>query len=137
MRLLSLRSRRGSYIAEAAVVLPVIILTVITVVLIIMFFYDESVNQSKMHIALRCETGQVTKKTTSYINESGITDSGTVWDGNLTIDRNGIFRKVSGDKSIYIIARGILKSRAANTISDSAYVIDAVRFVRVHGSIWR
>ena len=137
MNSLSVRSRRGSYIAEAAVVLPIIILTVITVILIIMFFYDESVNQSQTHIALRCEAGQITEKTSSYINEEGITDSGTIWDGNISVDRKGIFSRVSGSKRISLIARGVLRVRETNELSDSAHVIDAVKFVRVHGSIWR
>ena len=46
-------NRQGSHMAEAAVVLPIVILAVITLVLIIMFFYQQSIQQSRMHMVLR------------------------------------------------------------------------------------
>ena len=43
--MISIRSRRGSYIMEAAVVMPFIIVSVITAVLAVMFFYSQMTEQ--------------------------------------------------------------------------------------------
>ena len=54
-------NKRGSYIMEASLVLPVLIFAVITVVLIIMFFYSQMTQRSQMHIARRQEAGRQTE----------------------------------------------------------------------------
>lgn len=46
-------NRRGSAIAEAAIVLPVTIMVTVTVLLIIVFFSNLSMEQSRMHMAIR------------------------------------------------------------------------------------
>ena len=61
MVLIKKRSKRGSYIMEASLVLPILIFAVITVVLIIMFFYSQMTERSQMHIALRQEAGLQTE----------------------------------------------------------------------------
>ena len=128
-------NRRGSYIAEAAVVLPVIIFAVITVVLIVMLFYEQSVNQSRMHMALRCEAGQITGKTVTYNEELQPLDAATVWDGNIASERKGLFRQVAGDKEIQMIAKGILSERFALRLSDTAHAADGVNYIRLKGAI--
>ena len=55
-------SKKGSYILEAAIVLPVIMLTVITSVLIIMFFYTQMTEQCRLHEELRKEAETATGK---------------------------------------------------------------------------
>ena len=50
------KNRRGSYIAEAAIVLPFIILSVITCMLIAMQFYDSVSQQCEKHRTERVET---------------------------------------------------------------------------------
>ena len=68
-------NKRGSYIMEASLVLPVLIFAVITVVLIIMFFYSQMTQRSQMHIALRQEAGRQTETMTSeHVLE---------WDGEM------------------------------------------------------
>ena len=48
-------NKRGSYIMEASLVLPVLIFAVITVVLIIMFFYSQMTQLSAENgVSLRC-----------------------------------------------------------------------------------
>ena len=42
-------SRRGTYLIEAAVVLPIVILSIITVILIVMYCYECSAERSMMH----------------------------------------------------------------------------------------
>ena len=56
-------NKKGSYVIEAAVVLPVIMLSVITAILIIMFFYTQMTEQCRLHEFLRAESGKVTEKT--------------------------------------------------------------------------
>lgn len=51
-------NKRGSYIMEASLVLPVLIFAVITVVLIIMFFYSQMTQRSQMHIAPASGSGK-------------------------------------------------------------------------------
>ena len=69
MRVKISNNKRGSYIVEAAIVLPMVILSVITVVLIVMFFYSQVTEQSRMHITLRGEAGAATGRT-SYTEEA-------------------------------------------------------------------
>ena len=56
-------NKKGSYVIEAAVVLPVIMLSVITAILIIMFFYTQMTEQCRLHEVLRAEAGRMTDKT--------------------------------------------------------------------------
>ncbi len=114
-------NRRGSYIAEAAVVLPIIVLVTITVVLIVLFFYEESVMQSRMHMALRAEAGAV----------SGRTLCSEVGDSQASITVSGVLpKKVSGSQHLHMRNAGILTRRGIFRIDGRVYVADGVFFVR-------
>ena len=127
----SLGCRRGSYIAEAAVVLPFVILAILTTVLIIMYFYDSSVSESRMHMALRCEAGQVSGKSTAYSEEDSLLSSEDLWDGQLT--SSGVFpaARVRGSKSISMLSAGLLARLGRRQLSDQMRVADPARALRL------
>ena len=123
--------RRGSYIAEAAVVLPFVILAILTTVLIILYFYDSSVSESRMHMALRCEAGQVSGKATAYSEEDSRLSSEDLWDGQLT--SSGVFpaARVRGSKSISMLSAGLLARLGGRQLSDQMRVADPARALRL------
>ncbi|MCF0144663.1 MAG: hypothetical protein HUJ79_06180 [Firmicutes bacterium] len=102
-----------------------------------MFFYETSVSQSHMHMALRCEAGQITGKTTTYDEDNSVADAGSLWDGTITTGRKGVFKNVEGSKDISMIARGVLYNRRTQNISDSAHAPDGVKYVRLKNSMTR
>ena len=91
MVLIKKRSKRGSYIMEASLVLPILIFAVITVVLIIMFFYSQMTERSQMHIALRQEAGLQTE---TMRNEDSLD-----WDGEIyTNEKRGCRSRCDREK---------------------------------------
>lgn len=131
----SAERRRGSYIAEAAVVLPFVILAILTTVLIILYFYDSSVSESRMHMALRCEAGQVSGKSTAYSEEDSRLSSEDLWDGQLT--SSGVFpaARVRGSKSISMVSAGLLTRLGRRQLSDQLRVTDPARSLRLRQMI--
>lgn len=123
-------SKKGSYIIEAAVVLPVIMLAVITSVLIIMFFYMQMAEQCKLHNVLRAEAGRVTEKT---IYTSGA--SNDMSDAAMHIDKNIIGGKVTGRKYLVMDHKGILDKKGTFTLEGHCYVVDGTSYVRVSSII--
>ena len=110
--------------AEAAVVLPIIILAVITVILIVMFFYEASVSQSQMHMYLRSEAGNISQRMQSSTEE---------WDGYCNVGRDGPFRNIEARKEISMFHRGLLKGKGSGTVYGSWHVADGVAFKRAKG----
>lgn len=115
-------NRRGSYIAEAALVLPVIVLVTITVILIVLFFYEESVMQSRLHMALRAEAGAVAERTVCGAN---CRETGGDSQASITVS-GGLNKKVSGVQHLRMKNAGILTRRDTFQISGDAYVTDGV-----------
>lgn len=119
-----LKSRSGSYIAEAALVLPVIILAVITVILVLMFFYEQSFDQSMMHIYLRSEAGAVTER---------LTCSSSDWNGTCTTEKKGVFKNIEGQNMLTMLHRGLLNRNGHAYNNGSWHAADGVAFRRAQG----
>lgn len=116
-------NRRGSYMAEAAIVLPIIVLATITVVLIVLFFYEESVMQSRLHMILRAEAGAVSGKT--------LCSTACDEDPRATISVSGVLtKKVSGNQYLHMRNAGILRKKGSFKIDGEVYVADGVAFLR-------
>ena len=128
-------SRRGSYIAEAAVVLPFVILTVITVVLIIMFFYDSSVSQSRMHMALRCEAGLVTEKCTAYAEDGTVFSPEDIWDGRVTSSGVSAAKRVTGSAEVYMVSHGLLSRIGRREITGDLRALDPAGIKRLRQTV--
>ena len=124
------RSRRGSYIAEAAVVLPFVILAVITTVMIIMFFYESSVSESRMHMALRCEAGLVTEKLTAYSDGTALSPE-EIWDGNIATSGVAGAKRVSGSAEVSMVSRGLLSGIGRRQLSSDMRALDPAGLLRV------
>lgn len=107
--------------AEAAVVLPIVILAVITLVLIIMFFYQQSVQQSRMHMALRAEAGSITGKMACET---------TRWDGQIDKTREGIYPVVRGSLELSMGSRGLLKAPGRTEITGTWRITNGPKHVR-------
>ena len=116
-----MKSKRGTYLIEAAVVLPIVILTVITVVLIVMYFYDCSVQQSNLHRALRYEASSVSGKTVYYFDAHEHSDAGIYF----THER----KHLSASTHVTMIHRGILRRRGQKEIKGSIHLYDAAKYV--------
>lgn len=116
------KSKRGSYIMEASLVLPILIFAVITVVLIIMFFYSQMTERSRMHVVLRQEAGQVT----------GTLQSGQPldWDGEIYTKKGPAGVTVTGKRYLLMEHRGILKKKGAFAVRGSCSGVDAAQYVR-------
>ena len=117
-----MRSRRGTYLMEAALVLPVILLTVITVVLIVMFFYESSSSQSELHQALRYESGTSSGKM-FYPPESEAQNFAA--DSYFEHSR----RSIAASRDIAMIHRGLLYRRGSKTLRGSIRVSDGTTYV--------
>ncbi|MDO4544892.1 MAG: hypothetical protein Q4C25_01930 [Bacillota bacterium] len=115
-------SKRGSYILEASLVLPIIILVTITVVLIIMFFYSQMTEQSRMHRALRQEAGLLTEKTTYFQTVD--------FEGSLSSSKSLTGGKVTGEKELSMVHRGILSALGRCQLKGSCYATDGPKYVR-------
>ena len=128
-------SRRGSYIAEAAVVLPFVILAVITVVLIIMFFYASSLSQCRMHMALRCEAGLISEKCTSYAGDGTALSPDAIWDGHITSSGLAAAKRVTGSADVSMVSRGLLSHVGRRHITGGLRVLDPVGLLRIRQAV--
>lgn len=121
MRVKISNNKRGSYIVEAAIVLPMVILSVITVVLIVMFFYSQVTEQSRMHIALRGEAGAATGRT-SYTKGD--------FAGEIYVDEGLVECRAYGKKYLMMEERGLLSEKKAFIVEGSWTAIDGPGYVR-------
>ena len=126
LRIIDVKGKRGSYIMEAAIVLPVIILTVITAVLIIMFFYSQMTERSRMHIAMRREAGLATGKT-FYIDE-GRRDADT--EAEIYAEKTITGSKVYGKKYLIMSHRGLLEKKGTFVMEGTCSGTDGAQYVR-------
>ncbi len=127
--------RRGSYIAKAAVVLPFVILSVITVVLIIMFFYESSLAESRMHMALRCEAGLITEKYTTYSEDATVLPSDAVWNGSITTSGVSPAKHVFGNGEVHMVSRGLLSGIGMREITGDLRAADPVKLLRIRQAV--
>lgn len=126
-----LRSRKGSYIMEAAVVLPVIIFVLITIVLIVMFFYSQMMERSRLHIAMRCEAG-LAAGSTVY---AGGDESGMDTDAEIYTEKTVSGSEASGRKYLIMKYRGVLEKRGIFVVEGKCSGTDGARYVRYHDLI--
>lgn len=126
-----LRSRKGSYIMEAAVVLPVMIFVLITMILIVMFFYSQMTERSRLHISLRCEAG-LAAGSTVYAGDS---DGDTGTDAEIYTERTISGSEASGRKYLIMKYRGVLEKRGIFVVEGKCSGADGARYVRYYDLI--
>ena len=125
-RFSKIKYKRGSYIIEAAVVLPVIILVTITSVLVIMFFYNQMTVRSHLHIALRNEAGALSGQT-------GYVDVGrdvSAMEAEIYADKGLIGGIVYGKKYLIMEQEGTLAEKGTFLAEARSYIIDGPDYVR-------
>lgn len=120
------KTKKGSYIMEAAIVLPFIMLATITSILIIMFFYSQMTEQSKLHVALRHEAGRMTEQT-RYLHGGALQ---TEVDAELYRDEGAFGGKVYGKKYLVMSHKGILNRKGTFTVEGESYGTDGAEYVR-------
>lgn len=125
-------NKKGSYILEAAIVLPVIMLSVITAILIIMFFYTQMTEQCRLHKALREEAGKVTDKT---IYMSDVYTKTT--DADIYVDKDILGGKVYGKKYLTMEHKGILEKKGIFVLESSFYAADGPSYIRYSSAVGR
>ena len=116
-------SRKGSYIIEAALVMPIMILAVITSVMIIIFFYREMSEQSLMHTALMNEAAVSVQGSYFILEEES-------WDGSIDLKRSLTGGSIYGKKYIVMDNKGILTKKGTFTLEDKYVFIDGTDYVR-------
>ena len=126
-----LRSRKGSYIMEAAVVLPVILFVLITIVLIVMFFYSQITERSRLHIAMRCEAG-LAAGSTVYAGDS---ESSEDTDAEIYTEKTVSGSEASGRKYLIMKYRGILEKKGIFVVEGKCSGTDGARYVRYYDLI--
>ena len=114
---------------------PFVILAVITAVLIIMFFYDSSVSQSQMHMALRCEAGLVTEKCTVYAEDGTALSPEEIWDGHITSSGVSAAKRVSGSTEVSMVSRGLLSYVGRREITASLRALDPAGIKRLRQTV--
>lgn len=115
-------SKRGTYIIEAAVVLPIIIIAMITLVLIEGYYYQLAAETGRMHIALRGNAGALTGKT--------IYADGGNWKGEIDMKKSAIGGKVYGRGEVRMVSKGMIMGKGSQTIEGSYYAVDGPKYVR-------
>ncbi len=128
---LNLCTRRGSYIMEAAIVLPVIIFVLITVVLIVMFFYSQMTERSRMHTAMRAEAG-LAAGTTVYTADN---DSSEDTDAEIYTEKTLSGSEVVGKKYLIMKYRGVLEKKGIFVVKGKCSASDGARYVRYQNLI--
>ena len=131
-------SRKGSYIVEAAIVLPMVILAVITIVLIIMFFYSQVTERSAMHIALRHGAGEAAGKTVYTGDEAGSGRSGgksDESDSDVYVDRGIVESEAYGKRYLMLENRGLLEKRSPFIIEGKCVAVDGAAYIRYRNVI--
>jgi len=111
---------------EAAVVFPLVIITVITCVLICMFFYSQTIEQSRLHMAMRQAAGQA----------DGHREYGDViggYEDRITTERSGLFYSSRGMESVRMINRGSIRGRVDQRIESIWTASNGVSYVRFCG----
>lgn len=117
-------SKRGSYIMEAAIVLPVIILVVITSNLIIMFFYSQMTERCRMHMMLRAEAGKIAGQT---IYEEEISENGK--EGTY-VDVDALGGAVYGRKHLVMADKGVLDKKGVFKVEGKCFIVDGTDYIR-------
>lgn len=111
-------NKKGSIIAEAAMVFPVIILSLIAVIYILIYFYDQTGEQVKMHMVLRSESGRMCDNM-YYDNQDA--------DGMTVYRKNN---KIYSYKMVSLGKNGLLEAREKSLYAEK-YLIDEAAIVRM------
>ena len=111
------------------------IFSVITVVLIVMFFYESSLAESRMHMALRCEAGLVTEKCTSYSEDGSVLSTESVWDGSVTTSGAAPTKRVIGNGEVRLVSCGLLSGLGMREITDDLRAVDPVKLLRIRQTV--
>lgn len=119
-------NKKGSYIMEAAVVLPVLILAVITSILIIMFFFSQMTEKCRLHMALRNEAGMMSGQTV-YMGESR--DAADT-DAEIYTSKGITGGTVYGKKYLIMEHQGILEKKGTFVVEGSCHSVDGTDYVR-------
>lgn len=127
---MKIKSKEGSYIIEAALVLPIMIIALITVILIIMFFYMQVKERCDMHMTLREEAGKLTG-TTIYLGDEAYDKA----DMEMYSDRDIVGGTVHGKKYLTMKEKGLLRKKGTFIVKGSCYAIDGAEYVRYRNII--
>lgn len=115
--------------------LPFVILSVITVVLIIMFFYESSLAESRMHMALRCEAGLITGKCQTYSENAAVLSSDALWNGSITTSGVSPAKRVFGNGEVRMVSRGLLSGIGVREITGDLRAVDPVKLLRIRQAV--
>lgn len=116
------RTKKGSAMVEAALVLPVVILTVMAVIYILVFLYNETAVRAKVHVAANAKMGDETgvSITKKHIPHGiGVTKGSALLGSAYYADGSVSFKK-----------KGILKNSFTKQINTYTYEVDEKKLIR-------
>lgn len=96
-----------------------------------MYFYESSVSESQMHMALRCEAGLVTKKSTAYSDDGGILSPESVWSGSITTSGVAPAKRICASGDVSMVSKGLLSHTGRRQLSAELRAVDPVSLLRL------
>ncbi len=96
-----------------------------------MYFYESSVTESQMHMALRCEAGLVTEKSTAYSADGGVLSPEGIWSGSITTSGVAPAKRIRADGSVSMVSKGLLSHTGRRQLSAELRAVDPVSLLRL------
>ena len=96
-----------------------------------MYFYESSVSESQMHMALRCEAGLVTEKSTAYSSGGGILSPENIWAGSITTSGIAPAKRISASGDVSMVSKGLLSHTGRRQLSAELRAVDPVGLLRL------
>lgn len=96
-----------------------------------MYFYESSVSESQMHMALRCEAGLVTEKCTAYSADGGILSPESIWNGTITTSGVAPAKRISANDDVSMMSKGLLSHTGRRQLSAELRAVDPVSLLRL------
>lgn len=96
-----------------------------------MYFYESSVSESQMHMALRCEAGLVTEKCTAYSSDEGVLSPEIIWSGSITTSGVAPMKRIRASDDVSMVSKGLLSHTGRRQLSAELRAVDPVSLLRL------
>ena len=84
-----------------------------------------------MHMALRCEAGLVTEKSTAYSSGGGILSPENIWAGSITTSGVAPAKRISASGDVSMVSKGLLSHTGRRQLSAELRAVDPVGLLRL------
>ena len=84
-----------------------------------------------MHMALRCESGLVTEKSTAYSPDGGILSPERIWSGSITTSGVAPAKRICASSDVSMVSKGLLSHTGRRQLSAELRAVDPVSLLRL------